>query len=603
MVTSRPEIVGTFGVVATTHWLATTTGMTILERGGNAFDAAAAAGFVLHIVEPDQNGPGGDLPIVLWSRDRGRVEVICGQGVAPAAADVDRLLGMGLDVMPGTGHLPAVVPGSFGAWMLLLRDYGTMTPREVLEPAIAIARDGFVLKPSVAELIGTLATVFAEHWPSSGEVYLPGGRAPAGDALYALPAQAATYERIVREAEAAGGNREAQIEAARRAWYEGFVAEAVDAFFRTPVMDTTGEPHTGLLTGQDLAGWRATVEEPVTYDYGDYTVCKPGPWAQSPVLLQQLALLAGFDLAAMDPDGPDFVHVVQECAKLAFADREVYYGDPAFADVPLATLLSDSYNAERRRLVGDEASLELRPGMVPGHGGSLTLRLVGSTRIAHPETTMVHDDDDHAPGSRSFQEYLALTHGDTCHLDVIDRHGNMISATPSGGWLSGSPVVPGLGFPVSVRGQMFWLDRRHPNGIAPGKRPRTTLTPGLALRQGEPYLAFGTPGGDLQDQWALHAFLRHVHHGRNLQQAIDAPSFHTCHVPSSFYPREWDPGHLAVEETFGRATLAELDRRGHRLEIAPRFAHYNSVTMASRDGRTLRAGASPRRQQSLAIGR
>jgi len=602
VITSRPEIVGTFGVVATTHWLATTTGMTILERGGNAFDAAAAAGFVLHIVEPDQNGPGGDLPIVLWSRDRSRVEVICGQGVAPAAADLDTLRGYGLDVMPGTGHLPAVVPGSFGAWMLLLRDYGTMTPRDVLEPAITIARDGFVLKPSVAELIGSLATVFTEHWPSSGNVYLPGGRAPAGDELYALPAQAATYERILREAEAAGSDRIAQIEAARRAWYEGFVAEAIDAFFRTPVMDTTGEPHAGFLTGQDLADWRATVEEPLTYDYGDYTVCKPGPWAQSPVLLQQLALLAGFDVAAMDPDGAEFVHVVQECAKLAFADREAFYGDPAFADVPLDVLLSAAYNAERRRLVGEEASLELVPGSIPGHGGPLTLREHGSTAIAHPETTMDHDED-HAPGSRSFDEYLALTHGDTCHLDVIDRDGNMISATPSGGWLSGSPVVPGLGFPVSVRGQMFSLDRDHPNAIAPRKRPRTTLTPGLALRGGEPYLAFGTPGGDCQDQWALHAFLRHVHHGRNLQQAIDAPSFHTEHVPNSFYPREWRPGHLAVEEVFGRATLAELDRRGHRLEIAPRFAHYNSVTMASRVGRTLRAGASPRRQQSLAIGR
>jgi gamma-glutamyltranspeptidase/glutathione hydrolase len=601
MVTSRPEIVGTFGVVATTHWLATTTGMTILERGGNAFDAAVAAGFVLHIVEPDQNGPGGDLPVVLWSAAHARVDVICGQGVAPAAADVDRLLAYGLDLMPGTGHLPVVVPGSFGAWMLMLRDYGTMTPRDVLEPAITIARDGFVLKPAVAELIGGLQRHFEEHWPSSTEVYLPGGRAPAGDALYALPAQAATYERIVHEAEAAGADREAQIEAARRAWYEGFVAEAIDGFFRSPVMDTTGEPHAGLLTGQDLADWRATVEQPLTYDYGDYTVCKPGPWAQSPVLLQQLALLQGFDLQAMDPDGPDFVHVVQECAKLAFADREVYYGDPAFAHVPLRTLLSDAYNAERRALVGDEASLELRPGMIPGRGGSLTLREAGTTRIAHPETTFEHDD--HSPDSRSYGQYLTLTHGDTCHLDVIDRHGNMVSATPSGGWLSGSPVVPGLGFPVSVRGQMFALDRRHPNVIAPRKRPRTTLTPGLALRGGEPYLAFGTPGGDCQDQWALHAFLRHVHHGRNLQQAIDAPSFHTEHVPDSFFPREWRPGHLAVEETFGRATLAELDRRGHRLEIAPRFGHYNSVTMASRAGRTLRAGASPRRQQSLAIGR
>jgi gamma-glutamyltranspeptidase/glutathione hydrolase len=601
MVTSRPEIVGTFGVVTTTHWLATTTGMTILEQGGNAFDAAVAAGFVLHIVEPDQNGPGGDLPVVLWSAERGRVEVICGQGVAPAAANLDALLGLGLDVMPGTGHLPAVVPGSFGAWMLLLRDYGTMTPRQVLEPAIAIARDGFVLKPDVARLIAGLEPFFAEHWPSSAEVYLPGGDAPAGDALYALPAQADTYERIVREAESAGGDRLRQIEAARHAWYEGFVAEAIDRFFRTPVMDTTGEAHTGLLTGHDLAGWRATVEEPVTIGYGDYTVCKPGPWAQSPVLLQQLALLRGFDLASMDPGGAEFVHTVQECAKLAFADRDAFYGDPSFADVPLDVLLSEPYNAERRRLVGETASLELRPGAIAGYGGRVQLRPRGSTVFAHPETAM--DAEPEEPTTRNWAAYLALTRGDTCHLDIIDRHGNMVSATPSGGWLSGSPVVPGLGFPVSVRGQMFSLDRDHPNAIAPGKRPRTTLTPTLALRGGEPYLAFGTPGGDMQDQWALHAFLRHVHHGMNLQQAIDAPGFYTEHLVGSFYPREWRPGHLAVEDSFSREVLSELDRRGHVLEIDERWGHYNSVTMATRDGRTLRAGASPRRQQSYAIGR
>jgi gamma-glutamyltranspeptidase/glutathione hydrolase len=575
--------------------------MTILERGGNAFDAAVAAGFVLHIVEPDQNGPGGDLPVVLWSAERGRVEVICGQGVAPAAANVDALLGLGLDVMPGTGHLPAVVPGSFGAWMLLLRDYGTMTPRQVLEPAIALARGGFVLKPDVARLIGGLGPFFAEHWPSSAEVYLPGGAAPAGDALYALPAQADMYERIVREAESAGGDRIRQIDAARRAWYEGFVAEAVDRFFRTAVMDTTGEAHTGLLTGDDLAGWHAAVEDPVTLGYGDYTVCKPGPWAQSPVLLQQLALLRGFDLASMDPCGAEFVHAVQECAKLAFADREAFYGDPSFAEVPLDVLLSEPYNADRRGLVAESASLELRPGTIAGSGGRVQLRPSGSTVIAHPETVM--DAETGESTTRSWARYVALTRGDTCHLDIIDRHGNMVSATPSGGWLSGSPVVPGLGFPISVRGQMFSLERGHPNAIAPGKRPRTTLTPTLALRGGEPYLAFGTPGGDMQDQWALHAFLRHVHHGMNLQQAIDAPGFYTEHLVGSFFPREWRPGHLAVEDSFPRETLAELDRRGHVLEIDERWGHYNSVTMASRVGRTLRAGASPRRQQSYAIGR
>ncbi|CDX14748.1 Gamma-glutamyltranspeptidase [Mesorhizobium sp. ORS 3324] len=601
MITSRPEIVGTFGVVTSTHWLASTVGMSILERGGNAFDAAVAAGCVLHIVEPNENGPGGDVPIVLWSVATKRIDVICGQGVAPAAASASKLQNMGFDIMPGAGHLPAVVPGSFGAWMLLLREYGTMRPRDVLAPAIAIARNGFITNPAVASVLNAVSDFFKQYWPSSAEVFLPGGSAPRVGTLLCLPAQAETYERIVREAEQAGLDREAQIEAARRAWYEGFVADRIDQFFRQPVMDTSGEAHAGFLAGEDLARWQASVEAPLAIDYKQYRLCKPGPWAQSPVMLQQLALLAGFDIAAMDPLGAEFVHTVQECAKLAFADRDAFYGDPKFAHVPIDRLLSSEYNEERRQLVAAEASQELRPGRIDGCGGEISLRAAGSTITAHSEISFAAKSD--TAKTETLYPFLAETHGDTCHVDIIDQWGNMVSATPSGGWMSGSPVVPGLGFSVSVRGQMFLLDERHPNALAPGKRPRTTLTPSLALRNGEPYLVFGTPGGDYQDQWALHAFLRHVDHGMNLQEAVDAPSFHSAHLPSSFYPREWLPGHLAVESGFPRQTLAELHRRGHRLEMFGQWEHYNSVTMAARDGNVMRASASPRRMKCYAIGR
>ncbi|PBB98875.1 gamma-glutamyltransferase family protein [Mesorhizobium sp. WSM3862] len=601
MVTSRPEIVGTFGVVTSTHWLATTVGISILERGGNAFDAAVAVGCVLHIVEPDMNGPGGDVPIVLWSVAKKRVDVVCGQGVAPAGASISKLRDMGFDIMPGAGHLPAVVPGSFGAWMLLLRDYGTMRPRDVLAPAISIARHGFITTPTVARMLGDVEGFFKQHWPSSAEVFLLGGSAPRAGTLLCLPAQAETYERIVCESECVGSDRDAQIEAARRAWYEGFVAEAIDHFFRQPVTDTSGQAHAGFLTGDDLARWKAGVETPLTIDYGKYRVCKPGPWAQSPVMLQQLALLKGFDIAAMEPLGAAFVHTVQECAKLAFADRDAFYGDPAFADVPIDRLLSSEYNEERRRLVAGEASQYIRPGRIDGYGGNISLRASGSTDMAHSEMIVAMNRDGLI--RQSWASFLAKSHGDTCHLDIIDRWGNMVSATPSGGWMTGSPVVPGLGFSISARGQMFLLDERHPNALVPGKRPRTTLTPSLALRDGEPYLVFGTPGGDQQDQWALHAFLRHVDHGMNLQEAIDAPSFHTAHLLGSFYPREWVPGHLAVEAGFPGKTLAELDRRGHHLEISGVWGHYNSVSMAARDGGILRAGASPRRMQCYAIGR
>lgn len=601
MITSRPEIVGSFGVVTSTHWAATSVGMAVLEKGGNAFDAAVATGCVLHVVEPDQNGPGGDCPILLWSEKKAKPEVICGQGVAPGAITAQGLRDMGLEVVPGIGHLPAVVPGSFGAWMRLLADYGSLSLREVLTPAIEIASNGFLMKPGVAAHIANCAPFMTAHWPSSAAVYLPHGQAPAGNRLFELPGIASTFARIIDEAERAGSDRLQQIEAARLAWYTGFVAEAIDRLMREPVMDTSGEPHRGYLSGDDLCQWQAEIEDPITFEYCGYTVCKAGPWAQSPVFLQQLALLKGIDLEAMDPLGPDFVHTVQECAKLAFADREAFYGDPKFVEVPLSQLLSEAYNAERRKLVGEGARQTLPPGVLGGFGGNPRLRDVGSTNMAHGNMAM--DASDSEPLSRTWAQYLAESHGDTCHFDIIDRWGNMVSATPSGGWLSGSPVVPELGFPVSARGQMFSLDEDHPNRLEPGKRPRTTLTPTLALHGSKPDLAMGSPGGDQQDQWTLHAFLRHIHHGMNLQEAIDAPSFYTNHVPSSFYPREWRPGHLAVEDHFPRATLVELQRRGHNLEIFERWGHYNSVTMASKHGKELRAGASPRRMQSCAIGR
>ena len=441
---SRPEIVGTFGVVTSTHWLASAAGMSILEKGGNAFDAAVAAGCVLHIVEPDQNGPGGDVPIILWSAAKEQVDVICGQGVAPAAMSAAFLRDKGHDVMPGIGHLPAVVPGSFGAWMLLLREYGTLTVRDVLEPTIEIASRGFDVKPEVEEMLASCRGFMTRFWPSSAEVFLPGGEAPRAGTMFKVPAQAETYKRLITEAESAGADRDKQIEAARSAWYEGFVAEAIDKFMREPVMDTSGEANRGLLDGQDLAEWRAEIESPATYDYGDYTVCKAGPWAQGPVMLQQLALLKGFDLASMDPNGPEFVHTVQECAKLAFADREVFYGDPKQTEVPLTELLSDEYNTGRRARVGQQASMELVAGVIEGHGGSLKLRGAGSTNMAHAHMAAVGEAE--STVTRSWAHYMAERHGDTCHFDIIDRWGNMISATPSGGWLNGSPVVPGLGF-------------------------------------------------------------------------------------------------------------------------------------------------------------
>ncbi|HEY1365977.1 MAG TPA: gamma-glutamyltransferase family protein [Gaiellaceae bacterium] len=584
--TTRPQLRGTFGMVASTHWLASSAGMAVLERGGNAFDAAVAAGFTLQIVEPHLNGPGGDLPAIVWSAARGEPVVLCAQGVAPAAATIERYRDdLGLDLVPGTGFLAAVVPGAFDGWLLMLRDFGTWSLRDVMEFAIGYAAEGFPVLPSIAASIAAVERLFREDWPTSAEVYLP---VPAAWSQGRNPALAATYRRIVKEAEAAGRDREEQIEAARHAFYRGFVAEEFLAFSRQELMDSSGERHAGLLAAEDLESWHASWEEPLAVDYAGLTVLKAGPWSQAPVFLQQLRLLEGFDLAGMRLASADYIHTVVECAKLAFADREAWYGDPEFVDVPLDELLSQGYAEERRALVGEQASAELRPGSPNGSSPRLPSLVGADVAVAEG----VGEPTRGVSGG-----------GDTCHLDVVDRWGNFVSATPSGGWLHGSPVVPGLGFCLGTRAQMFWLEDGLPNSLAPGKRPRTTLSPSFALRDGEPYLAFGTPGGDQQDQWTLHVFLAHAHFGLDLQASIDAPNFHTEHFPSSFYPRLSRPGHAAVEERVGEETAAALRARGHDVEVTPAWS-LGRVSAAGRDpDGTLKAAANPRGMQGYAVGR
>ena len=586
MFTTRPELLGTFGVAASTHWLASATAMAVLEEGGNAFDAAVAAGFALQVVEPHLNGPGGDMPALVWSADEERLRVVCGQGPAPAAATIGAFRALGLDIVPGTGLLATCVPGAVDAWLLIARDYGTMDLARLLRPAIEFAGGGYPLVGHAVATIASVEALFREEWTTSAAVYLPGGRLPEAGKLFRNPALARTWTRLVEEAEAAGGSREDRIEAARRIFQQGFIAEAIAGFAAgNEVMDSSGRCHRGLIGGGDMANWRAGYEEPLTYDYGRYRVAKAGPWSQAPVFLQQLALLQGFDLDGMDPLGADFAHTVVECAKLAFADREAFYGDPAHVDVPMERLLSDDYNDARRRLVGVDASREIRPGAVEGF--SSTVR-VGERR---------------GPVLGAGEPTMALTGtGDTCHLDVIDRWGNMVSATPSGGWLQSSPVIPSLGFCLGSRMQMFWLEEGLPGSLAPGKRPRTTLSPSFAFRDGEPWMAFGTPGGDGQDQWSLIFFLRHVHHGMNLQAAIDAPTFQSHHFPSSFYPRQADPGRLAVEERLPPETVAELAGRGHDVEVIGPWS-IGRISACAREDGLLKAAANPRLMQGYAAGR
>jgi len=622
--TTRPELSGTFGMVASTHWLASAAGLAVLEHGGNAFDAAVAAGLVLQVVEPHLNGLGGEVPVIAHHAGRGETFVLCGQGTAPAAATPEAFADLGLDLVPGSGLLAACVPGAFGAWMLLLREYGTLRLRDVLGYAIGYASAGYPLVPAISWGIASVAELFRDHWPSSAEVYLPGGHPPAPGSLFANPALAATYQRILDEAEAASADRDEQIEAARRVYYEGFVAETIAAYLASAdVMDVTGQPHRGLLGYADMAAWHPRLEEPLTFDVGGLTVCKTKPWGQGPVFLQQLALLDGFDLAAMGPGSADFIHTVTECGKLAFADREAWYGDPDFTDVPVKALLSAEYADARRQLVGPRASADLIPGAPDGRpprlpafvaesfGGAGYARAVvsgatGAPTVAAEPPARRLDPGTGEPtmrtGGPAGPAASSCRAGDTCHLDVADRFGNMVSATPSGGWLQSSPVIPGLGFCLGTRAQMFTLAPGLPATIAPGKRPRTTLTPSLALRDREPYLAFGTPGGDQQDQWSLLVLLNHLHFGMNLQQAIDFPAFHSAHMPSSFYPREAQPRVLDVESRVDPAVVDELRKRGHLINLRPAWSLGRVSAVARRNG-LLYAAANPRGMQGYAVGR
>jgi gamma-glutamyltranspeptidase/glutathione hydrolase len=569
-------------MVASTHWLASAAGMSVLERGGNAFDAAVAAGFTLQVVEPHLNGPGGDLPALVWSVDRCEPVVLCAQGPAPAAATVEQYRSrLGLELVPGTGLLAAVVPGALDGWLLMLRDFGTLRLREALAYAIGYAEDGYPLLLGVASAISAVEELFQKDWRTSAEIYLP---VPVPNSRFRNRALGETYARIVAESEARSSDRDEQIEHARWVLSEGFVAEEIVRFStETEWLDSSGERHAGLLREADLAGWRATYEVPVGVEFQGLTVLKAGPWSQAPVFLQQLKLLERLDLAGAGLLTDRHIHLVVEAAKLGFADREAWYGDPDFVDVPLAELLSDGYADERVRLIDETASAQLRPGSPGGR----------EPRMA--KTYLQEDSRALGVGEP--------TRGDTCHLDVADRWGNLVSATPSGGWLWGSPIIPSLGFCLGTRAQMFWLEEGLPNSLVPGKRPRTTLSPTLVLRQGEPYMGMGTPGGDQQDQWSLNAFLAHTVFGLDLQAAVDAPSFHTEAFPSSFYPRQTRPLNVSVEARVDPTTVAGLWRRGHLVDLEPAWRGSHVTAIAREPDGMLKGAASPRHMKAYVAGR
>lgn len=595
--TTRPTLRGTFGMVASTHYVATAAGQSVLERGGNAADAAVATALTLHVVEPHLNGPAGDAPILI-SRDGEAPRVLCGQGPAPAGATIAHLRDeLGLAEVPGTGPLAAAIPGAFDAWMLLLAECGTWRLRDVFAYAIHYAEAGHDPMPQLCATVAGVAGLFAEHWPTSAALWL-GPDGPASGRLFRNPALAATWRRLIAEAEATASDRVEQIDAARAIWREGFIADALVRQAERPTRDSSGADHSGVLTRADLAGWSASWEAPVSARWGEWTVYKCGAWSQGPAFLQQLALLgdvAPGDLFAAGTT-PDVVHRLVESAKLALADRDAWYGDADPAGVPLDALLSPAYASARRRLITETASAELRPGAPGGVDPRLPRYRLGDEpeHPAHGEPTVRAD---------------GLTRGDTCHLDVIDAEGTLISATASGGWLQSNPTVPELGFPLGTRLQMTWLQEGLASSLTPGRRPRTTLSPSIAAFDGTPTLAFGTPGGDQQDQWSLHFFARvadeFARTGRlEPQAAIDAVNWHTDALISSFAPRAYQARTLAIEGRADEALVAGLRKRGHAVTVGEPWSE-GRLCAVGRDPLTgiYCAAANPRGMQAYAAGR
>ncbi|GAA4720890.1 gamma-glutamyltransferase [Isoptericola chiayiensis] len=586
---TRPDLQGTHGTAASTHWLATATAQSVLERDGNAFDAGCAAAFVLHVVEPHLNGPGGDLVgLFATAQAPAAPQVLMGQGPAPAGATIEHYRDHeGLELVPGSGALAAAVPGAVDAWLLLLRDHGTWSVRDVLAYAVGYARDGHPVLPAVAAAVERVADLFGRHWPTSAARWLPHGRPPQAGETITNPEYADLLDALADAADASPGDRAASVDAARDAWRTR-VGAAVEPFVRTPHRHSDGRDHAGVITAADVESFRASYEQPTTAQFRGRTVVKPGAWTQGPVLLQSLRILDGFDDDRLDVATELGAHTVLETLKLALADRDVWYGD---AEVPLSDLLSEEHAAGRRALIGERASHEVRPGVVPGRTAPPLppLRTTGPTSSDTGEPTVASS---------------GAVKGDTCHLDVVDRWGNMLSATPSGGWLTSSPTVPGLGFCLGTRLQMTWLDADSPSALTPGVRPRTTLSPTLVLADGVPVLACGTPGGDQQDQWQLPFLLRVLAGGWTPQQAIDAPTLHTTSAVGSFWPRTWVPGGAVVEDRLGADVLAGLAERGHALTLAGDWA-LGRLTAVTRDPATgvLGAAANPRGQQGYAAGR
>jgi gamma-glutamyltranspeptidase / glutathione hydrolase len=552
--TFHPRLVGRHGAVAANSYLSVNAGVDMLKAGGNAVDAAVAMTLVEGLVNPQMNTLGGECPMLIRLAGEARVIAVNGNMAAPAAATPEAFFSRGLSDVPDEDVLAAGVPATFSALITALGRWGTMSLREVSAPARELAANGFALSAGLRQQhkfgLVDLQEKFRDRWPASAKLYLP---VPEVGELMKNPALARTLDYL------------ANAKDPHQAFYRGDVASEIAKFVKE---------RDGLLTRQDLEGFETRIEAPVSLRFGDVELFKCGFWTQGPAELQTLALMWRHDLRAIRPGSADHCHLLIEAMKLAFADREQYYGDPQHALIPSEVLLSDAYTAQRARLIDPRKSNgELRPG------------------DARRNAALLPEDERFTP-----KDWGA----GTVHVDAVDARGNMASFTPSGAWIKSAEVIEPLGFPLSSRMMTFYLaPAHHPNVVAPGKRPRTTLTPSLAFKAGKPWMTFGTMGGDNQGQWLLQFFLYRAAFGMNLQDAIEAPRLSTEHFPGFFSPHQGVPNRVRIEARFGTRVIDELRRRGHDIDIAPDWTEgFVSGAQLDEDARLLEAACDPRGSKS-----
>ena len=555
--TFYPRLFGTHGAVASNSYLSANAGADVLKAGGNAIDAAVAMTLVEGLVNPQMNTLGGECPVLVRLAGEARVIALNGNMAAPMAATPEAFRARGYDDVPDEDILAAGAPATLSALVTALEKWGTMSFRDASAHARELAAKGFPVSAGLRQQhkfgLVALQEKFRAKWPGSVKLYLPGGNVPEVGQLLKNGALARTLDHLASEPDP------------HAAFYRGDIAAEIAKF---------SQERDGLLTRGDLEAFETRVEQPVSLRFGDSELFKCGFWSQGPAELQTLALMARFDLKAMGPASADYCHLLIEAMKLAFADREQYYGDPKQAMIPSDVLLSQSYTNERAKLIDmRKSNRDLRPG------------------DARRSAALLPEDERFTP-----KDWGA----GTVHVDAIDAKGNMASFTPSGAWIKSAEVIESLGFPLSSRMMTFYLaPAHHPNVVAPGKRPRTTLTPSLAFRSGKPWMTFGTMGGDNQGQWLLQFFLYRAAFGMSLQDAIEAPRLSSEHFPGFFAPHQGEPNRVRIEARFGSKVSDELRRRGHDVDIAPDWTEgFVSGAQLDEGSGLLEAGCDPRGSKS-----